>query len=112
MIFDVKLSEQADNDLRTIYEYIAFQLQSPENASGQLNRLEKMILSLEEMPERFRRYDKEPWRSQGVHIVPVDNYLIVYIPDFEIRQVTVIRVLYGRRNIDDELNLHTNIQIQ
>ena len=109
MIFDVKLSKQADSDLRNIYEYIAFDLQSPENADGQLNRLEKMILSLEEMPERFRRYEKEPWRSQGLRIVPVDNYLVVYIPEIDIQRVTVIRVLYGRRNVDEELRLHTTI---
>ncbi len=109
MIFDVKLSKQADSDLRNIYEYIAFDLQSLENADGQLNRLEKMILSLEEMPERFRRYEKEPWRSQGLRIVPVDNYLVVYIPEIEIQRVTVIRVLYGRRNVDEELRLHATI---
>lgn len=103
MIFTVKLSKQADNDLRNIYEYIAFDLQSPENAGGQLNRIEKMILSLEKMPERYQRYEKEPWYNRGVRIVPVDNYLIVYIPDLITQQVTIIRILYGRRNIVKEL---------
>lgn len=40
MIFEVEISDQADIDLRNIYEYIAFELQSPENAGGQLDRLE------------------------------------------------------------------------
>ncbi|MCB6991919.1 type II toxin-antitoxin system RelE/ParE family toxin [bacterium 210820-DFI.6.37] len=108
MIFDVKLSKQADSDLRNIYEYIAFELQSPENADGQINRIEKMIFSLEEMPERFRKYEHEPWHSRGTRIVSVDNYLVIYIPDLETQQVTIIRVLYGRKNIDEELNLHIN----
>ena len=51
MIYEVELSEQADSDLRGIFEYIAFELQSPENASGQLDRLEEQILSLDSMPE-------------------------------------------------------------
>ena len=55
MIYEVELSEQADNDLRGIFEYIAFELQSPENASGQLDRLEEQILSLDIMPERYRK---------------------------------------------------------
>ena len=38
MIYEVELSEQADNDLRGIFEYIAFELQSPENASGPFGR--------------------------------------------------------------------------
>lgn len=58
MIYEVEVSQQADCDLRGIFEYIAFELQSPKNASGQLDRLEKQILSLNTMPERYRRYEK------------------------------------------------------
>ena len=57
MIYEVEVSEQADSDLRGIFEYIAFELQSPKNASGQLDRLEKQILSLNTMPERYRIYE-------------------------------------------------------
>ena len=35
MKFAIKITAQADNDIRNIYEYIAYELQSPENASGQ-----------------------------------------------------------------------------
>ena len=55
IIYEVEVSEQADSDLRGIFEYIAFELQSPENASGQLDRLEEQILSLDTMPERYRK---------------------------------------------------------
>ena len=58
MIYEVEVSEQADRDLREIFEYIAFELQSPENAIGQLNRLEEQILSLDAMPKRYRKYEK------------------------------------------------------
>ena len=49
MIFEIEISEQADADLRGIFEYIAFELQSPENASGQLDRLEESIMGLDQM---------------------------------------------------------------
>ena len=81
MIYEVELSEQADSDLRGIFEDIAFELQSPENASGQLDRLEEQILSLDTMPERYRKYEKEPWKSRGLRVLPVDNYVVLYIPD-------------------------------
>lgn len=58
MIYEVEVSEQADSDLREIFEYIAFELQSLENASGQLDRLEEQMLSLYTMPERYRKYEK------------------------------------------------------
>ena len=40
MIYDIVISDQAEIDLRGILEYIAFELQAPENASGQFDRLE------------------------------------------------------------------------
>jgi len=52
----------------------AFELQSPENASGQLNRLEESIMGLNQMPERFREYENEPWHSRGLRIMPVDKF--------------------------------------
>ncbi|MDD2980908.1 MAG: type II toxin-antitoxin system RelE/ParE family toxin [Hespellia sp.] len=109
MIFDIEISAQADNDLRNVYEYIAYELQSPENASGQLDRLEESILSLDQMPERFRAYEKEPWHSRGLRIMPVDNYCVLYIPDVEKVVVTIIRVMYGGRDIDMQLQKFTKM---
>lgn len=60
MNYKVQLTETAENDLRGIFEYIAFDLQSIQNAAGQLDRLEQSIISLNHMPERFRVYEKSP----------------------------------------------------
>ena len=107
MIYEVEVSEQADSDLRGIFEYVAFELQSPENASGQLDRLEEQILSLDTMPERYRKYEKEPWKSRGLHVLPVDNYVVLYISDSDKRVVTILRIMYAGRDIDKQLNFHT-----
>ena len=64
MMFDVQISEQADRDLRDIFEHIAFELLAPENAAGQLDRLEDAISKLDNMPEKFRRYEREPWKTE------------------------------------------------
>lgn len=103
MTYSVKITEQAEFDLKSIFEYIALDLQSLEIAVGQLERLEKSIMGLNVMPERFRLYEKEPWHSRGLRIMPVDNYLVFYIPDHEVKTVYVIRVMYGGRDIDAHL---------
>ena len=95
MIYDIVISDQAEIDLRGILEYIAFELQAPENASGQLDRLEACIMDLDHMPKRYRQYELEPWKSRGLRVAPVDNYLILYIPDDDTQVVTIIRVMYG-----------------
>ena len=74
-----------------------------QNALNRLDRLEQAILSLDEMPERYHLYDKEPWRERNLRIMPVDNYLVFYIPRSEVKTVTVIRIMYGRRDIDAQL---------
>ena len=104
MIYSVKISKQAENDLRSIYEYIAFKLQSLQNAQGQIGRLESNILKLKEMPERFSVFEKEPWKSRNLRVMPVDNYLVFYIPDKLTKTVNIIRVMYGGRDTEKQLN--------
>lgn len=103
MNYEIEISAQAEADLRDIYEYIAFSLLAPENANSQLDRLEKGIRMLASMPKRFKRYEKEPWYSRGLRMMSVNNFVVFYIPNEETRFVTIIRVIYGGRNIDAEL---------
>lgn len=103
MKYKIVLTKQADTDLRGIYEYIAFNLLEPELAARQLGRIEKGILSLDEMPERFRMFKKEPWYSRGLRQMPIDNFIVFYIPNDEDQTVTVIRVIYGGRDIGKQL---------
>lgn len=58
------------------------------------------------MPERFLRYGKEPWYSRGLRFVEVDNYIVFYIPDIKKQVVTVLRVMYSGRNIEEQLSDH------
>jgi toxin ParE1/3/4 len=104
MIYNVYLTEQARVDMRMLYEYIADTLMEPLIAEKQYTRIEKAVYSLDEMPERFRRYEKEPWKSRNLRVMPIDNFIAYYTVDNESRIVTVIRVMYGRRNTEKELD--------
>ena len=64
----------------------------------------KSIRSLEEMPMRYRLYDDEPLHSQGVRFFPVDNYLIFYKTNEEESIVNIVRIMYGRRDINKQLS--------
>ena len=104
MTYHVHITAQAETDLENIYRYIAFALHAPKNAAAQLARLERSIYSLDQMPERFRTYQTEPWHTRGLRIMPVDNFVVFYIPNPSSRTVQIVRVLYGRRDIDAELS--------
>lgn len=109
MKYDVILTEQAETDLRGIFEYIAYDLLAPENAAGQLDRIENKILSLADYPEKFRLYEREPWKSRNTRVVPVDNFVIFYIPDNDKAVVTVIRIMYSGRDVDKQLDEFTKL---
>ena len=108
MHYKVMISAQAEEDLRSIFEYIAYDLHSAKNAIGQLRRLEENITSLDQVPERYRLYESEPWRERGLRVLPVDNYLVFYIPDRESGIVNIIRVMYGGRNVEEQLARFTD----
>lgn len=107
MIYDIQISNQAETDLRNIFEYIAFELQSVQNAIAQLTRLEESINSLNQMPNRYRTYDKEPGLSRGLRLMPVDNYIVFYVVDYDTNVVNIVRVMYGGRDIDTQLSRFT-----
>ena len=104
MIYDVVYSAEARQDLRDIYEYIAYELLVPEIAAGQVDRIMKAARSLEQMPMRHRLYEEEPWHSQGLRFLPVDNYLIFYLPDETNNVVNIIRIMYGGRDVKKQLS--------
>ena len=45
-------------------QYERKDMQTPENVSGQLDRLEECIMDLDHMPKRYRQYELEPWKSR------------------------------------------------
>ena len=99
MIYNVMISKQAESDLREIYQYIADVLLSPENAEKQINRLETAIMKLQQFPKRYKVYQEEPWHSREMRVMPVDKFLIFYISNDSDSIVTILRVMYSRRDI-------------
>ncbi len=96
---------RAQEDLKNIYEYIAFSLSEPDTAKAMYARLTKAVHSLEQMPGRNPLYKDEPWCSQGLRFLPVKKYLILYTADAD--TVTVIRILYGGMDVSRQLEEET-----
>lgn len=99
----VVYTERAEGDLRSTFEYIAFSLLEPAIAKNQLRRIVDAVAKWSEMPLRYRLYEKEPWHSKGLCILPIDNYLIFYLPVKAKMTVAVIRIMYGGRDIEKQL---------
>lgn len=95
--YTVKITLQAQEQLREIVSYIRFTLQAPGTAMKMLNALEKEIASLDQFPNRFPLTEEEPWHSQGIHKLSVKNYLVYFWINEDAKTVQVIAIIYGRK---------------
>lgn len=102
--YTVKLTTQAQEQLRDIVNYIRFTLQAPSIAIKMLDTLESAISSLDRLPHRIPLTEEEPWHRQGVHKLVVKNYLVYFWVDETARKVQVIGVTYGRRDQRHQLS--------
>ena len=98
--YQIIYSPEALDDIRKIYSYIAYELQVPNTALNQVNRIRNEIKSLDFMPMRYAIVDWEPWKNMQMHKIPVDNYIIFYIVDSNTMTVTIIRIVYNGQNIE------------
>lgn len=60
MKYQIFTTKKAEEDLRSIADYLIRNLLAVETALEQIGKIEQAVMSLEEMPERYRVYDKEP----------------------------------------------------
>jgi plasmid stabilization system protein ParE len=99
--YSVQITNKALEDMEEIYTYIAEQLQAPENAMGQYNRIAEAIQELNVFPERVRIMASEPEHTMGLRQLPIDNFSAFYV--IEDDKVIVTRVLYSASDISKRL---------
>ncbi len=98
MDYKVTLTLQATEQIHNTMLYIARTLMQPETARLWTDLLYREIGKLGFMPSRFQLAEEEPWHTKGVHKLPVKNFLVYYIIDEDSKTVSVIAVIYGRRD--------------
>ena len=99
--YKVEITREALQDMEDIYDYIAIDLLSPENAMGQYNRIANEILTLDTFPERFRIMESEPEKKMELRRMLVDNYSVFYTIRDD--KVIVTDVLYTASDIEVRL---------
>lgn len=102
--YTIKITTQAQEQLRENIDYISYTLQAPATAMKMLDTLEKEIASLDRLPNRVPLTEEEPWRSQGIHKLPLKNYLVYFWVDEKAKKVQVIGIIYGRRDRRHQLS--------
>lgn len=96
--YRILMTEPAANELQQIAEYIAKELREPGTARKLIGKIKEAVLSLAEMPTRHTIMNDERLATLGIRKLPVENYIVFYVISEKDETVTVIRILYGRRD--------------
>ena len=98
MKYKVVITKSANVDIRKAVAYIEYELDNHPAAVSFIDKTEKLIHSLSEMPKRYPLADDYILHNQGVRMVPINNYLLFYSVTDHDKTVSVLRVLYARSN--------------
>lgn len=97
--YKVKINPKAIRDLDGIYEYIANEKLSAENAKGQIERIKKAILKLDTFPQSHQERSEGRYAGKGYRQLLIDNYIVIFRTDENSRIVYVVTVQYQGRNL-------------
>lgn len=101
--FGYRLTEKAKADLDQILSYIAVELSNPTAVACFAGSLQAAITEARSFPESGPLVDNEFLSNDAVRKKIFGNYLMYYLPDFATRTIFVLRIVYGRRSMDEIL---------
>lgn len=96
--YSIQITEPAEKDLRAIGSYISKELLEPETARDIIAKIAIGIHSLEKFPFRYALVTDPRLAFKGIRKIMVVNYIVIYIVNRKSKQVTIIRILYNRRD--------------
>lgn len=96
-----QLTQKADADLDDIVGYIAVELANPKAASDFVDKLQEAIVEARSFPESGSLVVNEFVPNTDRKLV--GNYIMYYLPDSDEKMIFVLRIIYGRRNMDEIL---------
>lgn len=94
----VKITSQAEKQIQEIVHYIVHELKAPDAALHLLDALEVSFDSLTHFPHRVALIDEEPWRTNGIHRLPIKNFFVYFWIDEDNMNVQITAVIYSKRD--------------
>lgn len=98
--FGYRLTKRAESDLDGIVSYIAVVLANPQAASDFVDKLQDNIEETRAFPESGSLVHNEFLQVENVRRKLVGNYIMYYLPDMGEKIIYILRIVYGKRNMD------------
>ena len=101
--YEYQLTKRAESDLDGIVSYIAVELANPQAASDFVDKLQDNIEEARAFPESGSLVHNEILQVENVRKKLVGNYIMYYLPDTGEKIIYILRIVYGKRNMDEIL---------
>ncbi len=95
--YEVVFAETAISDLEELVYYISDELQNPAAALRISTAIKTAVHALEEFPKRHSLISDSYLAARGIRLIPIENYLVFYTVEDSARTVSIVRILYGKR---------------
>ncbi len=99
--FGYSFTKKAEEDFDEIISYIAVELANPKAASGFADKLQESIDTTRTFPESGAPLNNEFLQVENVRKKFVGNYVMYYFPDMNAKVIYILRIVYGKRNMDE-----------
>ena len=99
--YQYHFTKKAEADLEEILSYISIELSNPEAAASFLKDLLAVLDSICSVPKIGRIVENEFLPDREIRKSLVGNYVLYYLPDAAEMTIYILRILYGRRNLDE-----------
>lgn len=94
-------TEKAEQDFDEILHYILVDLANPAAAQKLGRKMFEQIDMVRAFPDSGASVDNEFLSDKSVRKLSVDNYIIYYKAHYDEKTISVIRIVYGKRNLDE-----------
>ena len=101
---DAGVRDKTDDDvLDGIVSYIAVELSNPQAASDFVDKLGKVIDEIRSFPESGSYVNNEFLSDTEIRKKLIGSYIMYYLPVKEEKMIYVVRIVYGKRNMEEIL---------
>jgi len=100
MVFRIKFTEQAAEDITDIVSYISDELHSPGAARRFFNEVNKKLDKISGNPFMYPLSRIDKLRAKGYRAAAIGNYLLFYIADEADTVAYIARIVYGSRDLE------------
>ena len=101
--YSYRFTEKAEQDFDEILRYISVDLANPIAAQNIGRKIFEQIDTVRAFPEFGTSVDNEFLADKTVRKLLVDSYIVYYKTHHDEKIISVIRIIYGKRNLDEIL---------